>query len=262
MKKVLKAFVLAVLTMAVAISCSTGKTYTIVSYNVGVFGKYQENSSPVIASMMKEAGADIVMMNELDRFNSRHDTDQLADFAALMGWDYFYVPAMEWNGGLYGNGAAYRKDLKPVDRFIISIPKDTGSEDRSCGVIEFEDLVVAGTHLDVKAEEDRVRGVRIITENLKSRYGNGEKPVFVCGDMNSLPDSRTIAEFRKDWDQLTPSRFTHPSDSPDKCIDYIFALKGVGRYKVDYAEAGLHFETGDVEVASDHLPVCVRISIK
>lgn len=262
MKKVLKAFALAALTMAVAISCSAGKTYTIVSYNVGVFGKYQENSSPVIASMMKEIGADIVMMNELDRFNNRHNTDQLSDFAALMDWDCFYAPAMEWNGGLYGNGAAYSRDLKVVDRFIIPIPKETGSEDRSCGVIEFEDFVVAGTHLDVKAEEDRVRGVRIITENLKARYGNGEKPVFVCGDMNALPDSRAIEEFRKDWDQLTPSSFTHPSDVPEKCIDYIFALKGVGRYKVDYAEAGLHFETGDVKEASDHLPVCVRISIK
>ena len=39
----------------------------IVSYNVGAFGKYVENSTAMVASMMKEIKADAMILNELDR---------------------------------------------------------------------------------------------------------------------------------------------------------------------------------------------------
>lgn len=236
-------------------------SYRIVSYNVGAFSKYMTNSTSLVADMMKELEADAMILNELDKNNNRHNTDQLADFAALMDWNCYYAPAMEWNGGEYGNGAAYRKDLKVISKFVIPLPKTTGSEDRSCVVIEFEDFVLAGTHLEVKTETDRVKGVQTITGELSAKYGEGTKPVFVCGDMNAEPSSETIAEFKKNWTQLSASKNTYPSSGGSKCIDYIFALKDVGSYTVSAKDVCTSFKSGNVKEASDHLPVYVDITI-
>ena len=155
----------------------------LVAYNVGAFSKEMTDSAPVIASMMKEIYADAMVLNELDRNNERHDYDQLARFAGYMDWDCWFGKAMDYRGGEYGNGAAYSKDLKVVDRFVISMPKDTGSEDRSCVVVEFDDFVLAGTHLEVKTEEDRLSGIRTITETLAGKYGDSAFPLIEAGHL-------------------------------------------------------------------------------
>lgn len=237
-------------------------SYRIVSYNVGAFSKYMTNSTSVVAAMMKEIEADAMVLNELDRNNGRHDTDQLADFAKEMDWDCYYAKAMDYRNGEYGNGAAWSKDLDVVSKSVIALPKQTGSEDRCCVVIEFSDFVLAGTHLDVGTEDDRVRGVQTITRELMEKYGEGDKPVFVCGDMNAEPSSETVKEFKKNWTQLTPAKSTHSSQNPTKCIDYVFALKDVGSYEVTASDVLTSFKSGSVKQASDHLPVYVDVTIK
>ncbi len=237
-------------------------SYRIVSYNVGAFSKYMTNSSPTVAAMMKEIEADAMILNELDRNNGRHNTDQLADFAKEMDWDCYYAKAMDYRGGEYGNGAAWSRDLDVVSKSVIALPKQTGSEDRSCVVVEFSDFVMAGTHLDVGTEDDRVRGVQTITEELMEKYGDGSKPVFVCGDMNAEPSSETIKEFKKNWVQLTPTKNTHSSQKPVKCIDYIFALKNVGSYAVTSSDVPTSFKSGSVKQTSDHLPIYIDVTIK
>lgn len=231
----------------------------LVAYNVGAFSKEMTDSAPVIASMMKEIYADAMVLNELDRNNERHDYDQLARFAGYMDWDCWFGKAMDYRGGEYGNGAAYSKDLKVVDRFVISMPKDTGSEDRSCVVVEFEDFVFAGTHLEVRSVNDRILGVQKISRELRERYAGGSKPVFLGGDMNSFPDSEVISEIRKDWDMLTPKYPTYPSESPVNCADYIFALKDTGSYEVSSSGVCSKFYAGNAAVTSDHLPVYADI---
>ena len=60
---------------------------TLVSYNVGVFSKYVDNSIPEIADVIRESGATFVALNELDSCNRRHDNYQLKDLAEeLGGW--------------------------------------------------------------------------------------------------------------------------------------------------------------------------------
>ena len=234
----------------------------LVSYNVGAFSKSMENSSPVVASMMKEIEADAVVMNELDRNNDRHNYDQLAEFAESMGWSCFFGKAMDYRNGEYGNGMAYGKDLAVVDKFVISLPQQTGSEDRSCVVVEFVDFVFAGTHLEVKTVQDRIAGVKKITSELKERYGGKDKPVFLGGDMNSFPDSEVVAELLKDWKMLTPKQPTYPASAPKNCADYIFAMNAGGPYRVTSAGVCDRFSSGNVKVTSDHLPVYADIVIE
>ncbi|MCF0175238.1 MAG: endonuclease/exonuclease/phosphatase family protein [Bacteroidales bacterium] len=237
-------------------------SFRLVSYNVGAFGKYANSSEKLIADMMAEFKTDAMILNEVDYYNNRHNTDQVANLAAFLGWDYMYAKAMDWNGGQYGNAAAWSKDLKLVDKFVIALPKHTGSEDRSCAVVEFEDFVLAGTHLEVSSEEDRLAGVEIITNELKARYGKGNKPVFLCGDMNSEPSSAVIKAYLENWKQLTPNQNTIPSTGPNKCIDFFFGLKDVGSYEVLSAGVPSGINRRDLRDASDHLPVFVDVVIK
>ena len=70
------------------------RTLCVMTYNVGAFGKYKENSIPDVAAAVRAAGADIVSLNELDSCNRRHGTYQLEEFAnAMGGWDYHFASA-------------------------------------------------------------------------------------------------------------------------------------------------------------------------
>lgn len=238
------------------------QTYRLVSYNVGSFGKYTNSSEKMIADMMDELKTDAMGLNEVDYFNKRHNTDQVANMAAYIGWDCYFAKAMDWNGGQYGNALAWSKNLKALDTYTIELPKQTGSENRSCGVVEFEDFVLAVTHLEVKTENDRLAGVKIITEKLSEKYGKGKKPVLLCGDMNDGPKSNVVAAYKENWTQLTPNENTIPSTNPTNCIDFFFALNGAGAYTVVSAGVPKGFTKGDLKQASDHLPVYIDIKIE
>lgn len=50
--------------------CRTETTVSLMTYNVGTFTKFEENSLRMIADMVKETGADVVSMNELDSWSA------------------------------------------------------------------------------------------------------------------------------------------------------------------------------------------------
>lgn len=230
----------------------------LVQYNVGAFSKEIENSIPMIAAMMKELGADAVSVNELDSCNARHSNHQLADFAeALGGWNFRYSRAMPYRGGAYGIGIAVPEDV--LDSFTISLPQGEGSEPRTCCVVETKDYVFASTHLDYRSEPAMLEQARVINATLKEKYGSVKKPVFLCGDMNSTPESAVLAELAKEWDVLSSAEPTIPADNPASCIDFILALRNGVKCTVVATAVPTVFKDGDVTVASDHLPVFVDV---
>ena len=243
--------------------CRGYDTVRIVTYNVGTFTKFEENSMVMISDMMKELDADVISMNELDscarRTGSRY---QLEAFARMMGdWRYIFGPAMPFDGGSYGDGLASSPGLMLVGSWSAGLPKGGGAEPRALAVMEFDGFVVASTHLDHVSDSAQVLQVQVITDTLKARYGNSGIPVFLCGDMNAVPGSTTVTELKKNWTVISPELPTFPSDNPDICIDYILALNG-SRYKISAASIPLDFSSGDVSMASDHLPVLVEVKIR
>lgn len=232
----------------------------LVQYNVGVFSKEIDNSIPMIAEMLREIGADVVSVNELDSCNTRHSNYQLADFAeALGGWNFRYSRAMPYRDGAYGIGVAVPDKI--LDSFTISLPKGEGTEPRTCCVVETKEYVFASTHLDFRSEPSMVMQASLISSTLKEKYGAVRKPVFLCGDMNSTPESDVLAELAKDWDVLSVAKPTIPSNAPRSCIDYILALRNGAEYKVVATDVPTVFKGGDVAVASDHLPVFVDVRL-
>lgn len=241
-------------------------TLRLTHYNVGAFSKYTDNSIKMIADMMNEIGADVVSCNEVDSCTTRTGkVDQMAELAKCLGtedctWEQYYTAAMPYKEGAYGVGLCYKKDLKAVKKDGVKLPQLTGKEPRALCVVELEKLIIASCHLDYKTVDSQLGQIAVINEYMDANYKDTEKPIIIFGDFNCLPDSEAIAEMKKTWELISSLDYTFPSDVPDRCIDFIFMRSQGKDVKVSNPVVATEFETGDVAIASDHLPLYVDVT--
>ena len=235
------------------------KGVRLMTYNVGAFGKELEDSAPMIAAMISELGAETVGLNELDSCNRRHGINQATHLADCLGnpWRGVFGRAMAYAGGAYGNGIVSRSKI--IRHFIIPLPKCEGSEPRVCVVAETRRYVFAVCHLDHIGKEARLEQARVLTAELERRYGGSRKPVFLAGDFNDTPDSSVIRQLSHKWTLLSPLGDTYSAKEPHMCIDYFFLLHNGARVRVTGGDICTSFVSGDVQVASDHLPVYIDV---
>ena len=232
----------------------------LVSYNVGVFNKYISDDYQLIADMMKEAEADVVCMNELDSVTTRTKNIYQLEYAAkcLGDWYFCFGPAMEYKGGKYGEGVTSR--LQPISQYYVLLEKGDGSEPRVLVVMEFENFVVATTHLDHKGETAQKNQAARVTAVMQERYGNSTKPVFLGGDLNASPTSETIANLKKDWTILSTTKdYTFSTENPKSCIDYFMLLNNGVKVKTVHTQVITETKSGDVKQASDHFPILIDV---
>lgn len=273
--------------MMVSCAAGTGKhssiyprkakgTVRITSYNVGVFGKFDLSSEDYTATLMKELEADVIALQELDSCTMRSGKERFQPkvFAGAMGpdWNYIYAAALKsYKEGSYGIGEVWNTDkLKAVKTFYVMLPKGECREERALAVVEYENMVVASTHLNGHASSLAPSAV-IITDTLKTLYGATDKPVFLCGDFNARPDNPVICNLRNDWTILSAEGPTGVGgknrgkvintieDVAGSNIDYIMILKNDAKYELVNAGICIKFESGDVFESSDHLPIYVDV---
>ena len=241
-----------------------GRAYYTNNPPAGAFRGFGVTQTCFCTETLLNEMADLVGISELDSCTVRTGrVFQLKKFAELMGkeWSYEYSRAMAYQGGAYGDGIASRE--KPVRAFAAPLPKGDGAEPRVMVVMEFEKYVFATTHLDHVSSLAQAGQVDEINKVIEREFGGSKKPVFLGGDFNARPDSPTISKLKTDWTILTPhgaSDFTHSSQAPDKCIDYILLWNGNGaKCEVVGTKIMLDFNKGDIKRASDHIPVLVDV---
>ena len=83
--------------------------------------------------------------------------------------------------------------------------------------------------------------------------------MFLAGDFNDTPDSPVIRQMSHDWTLLSPLGDSYSAQKPHTCIDYIFLLHNRASVRVTDGAIVTQFATGDVTVASDHLPVFIEV---
>lgn len=253
----------------------------IATYNVGIFDKYRESGYRMTARMMRELNPDVLLLNELDSCTFRTGKAfQMRRFLRRIGsrWDGLFAPALKpFQTGAYGIAEVWNGRKRSVeDSFTLVLPKGEGAEPRALVVVEYEDMVVAGTHLEHTKESARIAQIEVITSVLKDRYGRSGKPVFLCGDMNAGPESGTLKLLKEDWTVLTPAKTTFPDkaeiagmteypdsaeDVPGSCIDYILKLNNGVECEVVATDVCVRFESGSAFTASDHFPVFVDLRL-
>ena len=222
----------------------------ILTYNIrNCIGMDGKTDFRRVAEVIMAINPHVVALQEVDSVTRRMDgADVLKILAEMTGMHYRYGPAISFQGGKYGNGVLSRE--KPLNYSYIPLPGR--QERRSLLMVEFEDFIFYGTHLNNRYAGDRHGSVMIIDYEAK----DSDKPVFLAGDINDTPGTKTLELLSNNWVQLSCNDYTFRSDKPSRCIDYIFGLK----------MEGVHYEVlqqGVVNepVASDHLPVFVDIRI-
>lgn len=222
----------------------------ILSYNVrNCIGMDGKTDFDRVADVINRINPDVVALQELDSATQRLEgVFVLKLLAEKTGMHYTYGPAIYYQGGKYGNGVLSKE--KPVG--YSSIPLPGRQERRSLLMVEFENFYLFGTHFNNAHPGDR-HGAAVIT-NYEAR--NFDKPIFLAGDINDAPGSRTLELLSESWVQLSGTEFTIPSNNPVKCIDFIFGIKSDSyRYHI------IQQVVVNEPVASDHLPVFVDVVI-
>ena len=244
---------------------SDGASVKHMCYNVrhcaGIDGKLDVAR---IASVIKAENPDYAGLQEIDSRTKRvHGMDQPAELSRLTGMHATFAKAIPYGGGEYGVMLLSRN--KPLSVAKIPLP---GREPRVLLMCEFEDCVVCTTHLAVDSQKARSDSVALIRDAI-GRFAKGkDKPVFISGDWNSLPDSDVLKELEKFLTVISDiggrtfhgSSVAGPGELNGKrpgsyCIDYI---------AVDSAHAS-EFKVCDARVveerrASDHAPIVVTVT--
>ena len=250
--------ILAILIILSGIGCSPNKgkeikqdTVRILSYNVrNCLGMDGITDYQRVANIIARITPDAVALQELDSATHRSNGVVVLDTLASSTNMYkTYGASIAYQGGKYGIGVLSKE--RPLSSKVVALP---GREERrSLLIVELKDFVICCTHFSL-TEEDRIASVEIIQKTLKVF----SKPIFIAGDFNAVPSSEEIKKIEENWLMLNnPANPTIPSNSPKKCIDYVFASKFTGStflVKQTVVE--------NEPVASDHLPVWVEVELK
>lgn len=230
---------------------SKDKEMTILTYNVrNCRGLDNVVDYQRVANVISKTGAEIVALQELDSATTRSQgVSVLNELAKLTGMVPTYRASIDYQGGKYGIGILTKQ--KPLKVEGMSLPGR--EEQRGVVLVEMKNYVLACTHFSLTAA-DRIKSIELI-DSLTQNY---KKPVFLAGDLNAKPASEEIRSLSQNWEFLTDTtQFTIPANKPTSCIDYIMARKSTGHsFKV------LSTVVENEPVASDHLPVWVKLKMK
>ena len=234
---------------------------TVMSYNihhaVGIDGQL---SLERIAQVIEDAGAEIVGLQEVDRFyGARSDfKDQAKELAELLGYHYAYganldlAPAAgQTENRQYGTAIVSKYPIIQSENVLLS---SFGKEQRGVlhAVVNVRGIHVNvyNTHLGLDVEGRTAQAQEIV--DLASQH---EGPAVLMGDFNARPDSAEVGIFLNsglfaDTFEGIDDAYTFPVLNPSYTIDYILASP-------DVDSAGQRVIRTE---ASDHLPIAAELT--
>lgn len=217
----------------------------IMSYNVrnGVDYDNQRDIARTANVILREQ-PDVVIIQEVDSVTGRSGGRYvLGDLAAATGMNAVFAPAIDYDGGKYGIGILCREQPLSVKR--VALP---GREEaRALLIAEFPAYVAACTHLSL-TPADAEASVDII----KAEARHAGKPLILCGDLNSYPDSPVISKLKEEFTRICDDKPTFPAPEPKEKIDFMFVSKNSGA-------KGRGYRVVEAPVESDHSPIVADI---
>ena len=227
------------------------KTKVLMSYNVrngkGMDGKRNIERT---AAVIRQAGADVVAIQELDSVTRRSGgVDVLAELAKHTRMYHVFAPAIPYGGGKYGIGILSKQ--RPLAYRYYSLP---GREERRAILVaDFSEYRFCCTHLSLTAA-DRLLSLDIIRQLAET----SEKTFIIAGDLNATYDSEFIHQLQLDFDIISNTEgFSYPANQPTELIDYI-AVYGKGNKRVKVKEKLILNEPA----SSDHRPLVSKIRLQ
>ncbi|MBL8220770.1 MAG: endonuclease/exonuclease/phosphatase family protein [Bryobacterales bacterium] len=239
--------------LLMALGGAFGQTLRVLSYNIhhgeGVDGRLDlERIAKVILSVQP----DVVALQEVDGKTRRtKGVDQPAELARLTGMRHFFGPAIQLEGGHYGNVV-----LAKVPAVFTRNAPLPGKERRALMEVT---LTVGGkkvaffaTHLDAGREEtERVAAAREILKLARRKH-----PAVLAGDLNAVVESETMRILGKEWVRAgaPEMHLTIPVGAPRRQIDYVLMRPGK-KFRV------VEVRVLDEAVASDHRAILAVLEL-
>jgi endonuclease/exonuclease/phosphatase family metal-dependent hydrolase len=239
---------------------SAPPSFTVMTFNI----HHGEGTDRVvdtqrIARLIREQHADIVALQEIDRGTARvNGRDILRELADETGMISAFGRTIDFQGGEYGVGILTRF---PILRERQTLFKET-SQGEQRGVLQMvldihgTEVVVMNTHLDDRREQERRAAAEELIQFATQYEG---KPILLCGDFNSEPESRPILRLREQFDDAwtvigKKDDKTFPSEHPNKTIDYLFCRRGSNVVPLNMSVISTN--------VSDHCPVIGEFVIR
>ena len=219
-----------------------------------------------IAAVIREAGADIVLLQEVDSVVQRSGrVDEVAVLDSLTGLRGAFGRSLDFQGGGYGIAVLSRWPITgdSVVRLPVFPPQDRAGgshEPRSALHVQIESpfgrLDVINTHLDAsRADSARLQEIAEVLA-FAGRLRSEGRRVLLGGDLNSTPESETQHRVRDaGWQDAwavcrgAGDGFSYPDDVPRKRIDYLYLGRG------ERCSGARVIDTH----ASDHRPVLILL---
>lgn len=216
-----------------------------------------------VARVIEETGADIVLLQEVDRGTERSGgVDQLAELRRLTGFDGAFGKSLDFQGGEYGIAILSRWPIVASEVIPLRTnppqPRAGGSlEPRIAFAAEIEApagrFAIVNTHFD--ASRDETWRLQEAADLLAWIGAAPRMPRFVGGDFNAEPPSAVYARLTAGglndaWPLCGKGEsLTFSAAKPVKRIDYLFLLGAGGCDSARVLDAD----------ASDHRPLLVVI---
>lgn len=239
-------------------------------YNIAACRNYElPDATPVKAErtleVIKSFDADIVTLNEVDRNTARSgNIDQPKFIADAIGYNYYFAPAIDLQGGNYGIALFSKYEI--VSAEFLRIPD---SYDQNGNLLERRVIIAAvlnvnGNNVRVimshygLSNEEQVKA----TELTLNELSKSTLPTVFSGDLNMTPDNPlikklsekmtdTVSLFDKEPITFPSSDFLAKDEGYTVKIDYIFTY---GNIKAEFAEVS------EIHV-SDHRPYYCELSL-
>lgn len=235
-------------------------TFRVMTYNIH-HGEGLDRKVDLerIAGVIREARADLVALQEVDRGVERTQRRDLpTELARLTGMTAVFENNFHYQGGEYGNAILSRFPVRRHRNLHYRMLRPGEQRGLLQAVVEVHgrEVLLLNTHLDFRPDDaERLQNIDQIAAIIAAA---GPTPVILAGDLNATPDSRTIAKVRgllsDTWEKAGQGPgLTIPVRRPTKRIDYLWftpaGLEAVGA-TVPYSEA------------SDHLPLVAEFRLR
>lgn len=197
-----------------------------------------------VAEMVRETGADVVLLQEVDRGTERSGrVDQLAELSRRTGFHGVFGKTLDYQGGGYGIALLSRWPVSGDT--LIPLPVEppqarAGGSREPRGVLRARvdapggALYVLNTHLDASGGDTyrRQEAATLLAE--AGQLPDEDARVLMGGDLNATPESAVIGTVREagwvdGWEACGRGEgLTYPAKAPVKRIDYLFLPPGSG----------------------------------
>ena len=204
-------------------------------------------NTDIFAEIINKENPDVVGLQEVDFYTKRSgNIDIVLELGRKTNMVPLFARAMEYDNGEYGVAILSRFTF--IKSTVYNVHFEEGYEPRIALAVDLkignDTLSFITTHLDYH-QYDSLRFLQI--KNLVKISKGIKYPLFLLGDLNDTPESRSIKLISSMFDLDNPNLLSFPCPKPERKIDYI--LKRAKKWKL------VNEQVIKTEKASDHCAV-------